>query len=75
MKGGKTRFQTKFTDENFMNALTTDSIKSTGTIMGIVGCSRSTAKNMLEKLTTTGNVRKVEIEGNGYGWQKVGVEK
>ena len=72
MRGGKTRFQTKFTDDMFLNALSTDSIKSTAVIMKIVGCSRSTAKNALDKLVACGKVKKVEVEGNGYGWQKVG---
>ena len=72
MKGGKTRFQTKYTEQMFIDALSVDVIKSTASIIKTVGCSRSTAKNMLEKLTTSGYTRKVEIEGNGYGWQKVG---
>jgi predicted transcriptional regulator len=72
MKGGKTRFQTKFPEQMFIDALTTDTIKSTVSVMEKVKCGRSTAKNMLEKLVSAGKVRKVEIEGNGYGWQKVG---
>jgi predicted transcriptional regulator len=71
MKGGSTRFQQKFTADMFLNALSIDSIKSTATIMTSVGCSRSTAKNMLYKLVTEGKVKKIEIEGDGYGWQKV----
>ena len=71
MKGGKTRFQQKFTEDMFLNALLIDSIKSTATIMSLVGCSRSTAKNMLYKLVNEGKVNKIEIEGDGYGWQKV----
>lgn len=71
MKGGKSRFQQKFTEEMFLNALTTDTLKSTTAVMGNVGCSRSTAKNMLDKLVFAEKVRRVEIEGNGYGWQKV----
>lgn len=71
MKGGKSRFQQKFTEEMFLNALTTDTLKSTAAVMGNVGCSRSTAKNMLDKLVFVEKVRRVEIEGNGYGWQKV----
>jgi len=55
----------------FLNALSIDSIKSTATIMNLVGCSRSTAKNMLYKLVNEGKVNKIEIEGNGYCWQKV----
>jgi hypothetical protein len=69
MKGGKTRFQQKFTEDMFLNALSIDRIKSTTTIMSLVGCSRSTAKNMLYKLVSEGKVD--EIEGDGYGWQKV----
>ena len=34
-------------------------------------CSRSTAKNMLYKLVNEGKIDKIEIEGDGYGWQKV----
>jgi predicted transcriptional regulator len=71
MKGGKTRFQQKFTEDMFLNALLIDSIKSTATIMSLVGCSRSTAKNMHYKLVNEGKVNKIEIEGDGYGWQKV----
>jgi predicted transcriptional regulator len=71
MKGGNTRFQQKFTEDMFLNDLSIDSIKSTATIMTSVGCSRSTAKNMLYKLVTEGKVKKIEIEGDGYGWQKV----
>jgi predicted transcriptional regulator len=71
MKGGKTRFQQKFTEVMFVDALSIDSIKSTATIMNSVGCSRSTAKNMLDKLVNEGKAKKIEIEGNGYGWQKV----
>ena len=37
----------------------------------LVGCSRSTAKNMLYKLVNEGKVNKIEIEGDGYDWQKV----
>ena len=70
MKGGKTRFQQKFTEEMFLNALSKDSIKSTSKVMEEVGCSRSTAKSALEKRLAAGKVRKVQIEGNGYGWQK-----
>jgi predicted transcriptional regulator len=72
MKGGKTRFQVKFTEDTFLNALTTDTLKSTSTVIKTVGCSRSTAKNALDKLLVAGKVRKVEIEGSGYGWQKIG---
>ncbi len=71
MKGGKTRFQQKFTEDMFLNALSIDSIKSTATIMSLVGCSRSTAKNMLYKLVDKGKVKKIEIEGGCHGWQKV----
>lgn len=71
MKGGKSRFQQKFTEEMFLNALTTDTLKSTVAVMGNVGCSRSTAKNVLDKLVFAEKVRRVEIEGNGYGWQKI----
>jgi len=39
--------------------------------MSLVGCSRSTAKNMLYKLANEGKVNKIEIEGAGYGWQKI----
>jgi hypothetical protein len=39
--------------------------------MNLVGCSRSTAKNMFYKLVNEGKVNKIEIEGDGYGWQKV----
>ena len=55
----------------FLNSLSVDRIKSTATIMSLVGCSRSTAKNMLCKLINEGKVNKIEIEGDGYGWQKV----
>jgi predicted transcriptional regulator len=72
MKGGKTRFETKFTEEMFLNALSNDSLKSTAAVLRTVGCSRSTAKNMLDKLLSVGKIKKVQIEGNGYGWQKVG---
>jgi predicted transcriptional regulator len=71
MKGGKTRFQQKFTEDMFINALSFDRIRSTGTVMSLVGCSRSTAKNMLSKLANEGKVNKIEIEGGGYGWQKI----
>ena len=72
MKGGKTRFQVKFTEETFLNALTTNTLKSTAAIIKTVGCSRGTAKNALDKLLAVGKIRKVEVEGNGCGWQKVG---
>jgi predicted transcriptional regulator len=55
----------------FLNALSIDSIKSTATIMGLVGCSRSTAKNMLYKLVNEGKVKKIQIEGGCHGWQKI----
>ena len=71
MKGGKTRFQQKFTEDMFLNALQIDRIRSTTTIMSLVGCSRSTAKNVLYKLANAGKVNKIEIEGDGYGWQKI----
>ena len=71
MKGGKTRFQQKFTEDMLLNALQIDRIRSTTTIMSLVGCSRSTAKNMLYKLVNEGKVNKIEIEGAGYGWQKI----
>jgi len=74
MKGGKTRFQTKFTDEMFLNALTTDTFKSTVKVAEVVGCSRSTAKNTLEILAREGKAKKFEIEGGSCGWQKVGDE-
>ena len=75
MKGGKTRFQQKFTEDMFLNALSIDKIKSTTTIMSLVGCSRSTAKNMLYKLVNEGKVDKIKIEGDGYGWQKIKGDK
>ena len=75
MKGGKTRFQQKFTEDMFLNALSIDRIRSTTTIISLVGCSRSTAKNMLFRLVNEGKVNKIEIEGNGYGWQKVKGDK
>ena len=71
MKGGKTRFQQKFTEDMFLNALSIDSIKSTATLMSLVECSRSTAKNMLYKLVNEGKVNTIEIEGGCHGWQKV----
>ncbi len=71
MKGGKTRFQQKFTEEMFLNAISIDRIRSTATIMSLVGCSRYTAKNMLYKLVNEGKVKKIEIEGDCDGWQKV----
>jgi len=55
----------------FLNALSIDSIKSNAAIVTLVGCSRSTAKNMLDKLVNEGKAKKIEIEGDGYGWQKV----
>jgi predicted transcriptional regulator len=55
----------------FLSALSIDRIKSTATIISLVGCSRSTAKNMLYKLVNDGKVNKIEIEGSCYGWQKV----
>jgi hypothetical protein len=39
--------------------------------MSLVGCSRSTAKNMLYKLVNEGKVNTIEIEGGCHGWQKV----
>lgn len=72
MKGGKTRFQTKYSDEMFMNALTTDNFKSSVKVAAAVGCSRSTAKNTLERLVRENKVKKFEIEGGSCGWQKVG---
>jgi predicted transcriptional regulator len=75
MKGGKTRFEQKFTEEMFLNALSFDSLKSTAAVLKTVGCSRSTAKNMLDKLLIAGKIKKVEIEGNGYGWQKTVEDK
>ena len=71
MKSSKTRFQQKFTEDMFLNALSIDRIKSTATIMDFVGCSRSTAKNMLNKLVIESKVKKIEIEAGCYGWQKV----
>jgi predicted transcriptional regulator len=59
MKGGKTRFQQKFTEDMFLKALSIDRIRSTATIMSLVGCSRSTAKNMLYKLMNDGKVTKI----------------
>ena len=71
MKGGKTRFQQKFTEDMFLNALSIDRIKSIATIMSLVGCCRSAAKNMLYKLVDEGKVTKIDIESGCYGWQKV----
>ena len=62
MKGCKTRFQQKFTEDMFLNALSIDSIKSTATLMSLVECSRSTAKNLLYHLVKEGKVNKIEIE-------------
>ena len=70
MKGGKTRFQQKFTEDMFLNALSIDSIKSTATIMSLVGCSRSTAKNMLYKLVNEGKVKKIELKAKVTGGRK-----
>jgi hypothetical protein len=39
--------------------------------MSLVGCSRSTAKNMHYKLVNEGKVNTIEIEGGCHGWQKV----
>jgi hypothetical protein len=68
MKGDKTRHQQKFTEDMLLNARSIDSIKLSATIMSLVGCSRSTAKNMHYKLVNEGEVKKIEIEGDGYGW-------
>jgi predicted transcriptional regulator len=70
MKGGETRFQQKFTEDMFLNALSIDSIKSTATIMSLVGCSRSTAKNMLYKLVNEGKVKKIELKAKVTGGRK-----
>ena len=65
------KFETKFTEDKFLEALSVDSIKSTAAIMNTLGCSRNTAKAMLEKLEYQGKIKKIIIEGNGYGWLKV----
>jgi hypothetical protein len=57
--------------ELLLNALSIDRIKSTATIMSLVGCSRSTAKNMLYKLVNEGKVNKIEIECGCHGWQRI----
>jgi hypothetical protein len=65
------KFETKFTENDFLNALSTDTIKSTAAIMKALGCSRNTAKVALDKLEYQGKIKKITIEGNGYGWLKV----
>jgi len=64
-------YETQYTEEKFMGVLSCEVIKSTAAIMKTVGCSRNTAKVMLTKLEYEGKIKKITIEGNGYGWLKI----
>lgn len=65
------KYETKFSEKAFLDALSIDQLISTAGIMKVLGCSRNTAKNMLVKLENEGKVKRVPIEGNSFGWLKI----
>lgn len=68
----RNKFNKKFSDEDFLNALSETEQKTAGYIVLIVKCTLPTAYTYLEKLAVAGLVKKVPIdEGNSFVWLKV----
>ena len=64
-------FETQYTEEDFLKALDYEKIRSVKVIMVAVGCSRNTAMVMLNKLEYEGKIKKIVIEGSGFGYVRV----
>lgn len=70
--GKNGRFTKQYDDNDFIKALSKDSIKSIGIIMAAVGASRSTTRAALDRLEKEGKIKRITIEGiAGDGYQLV----
>lgn len=63
-------YEKKFTEEMVLKCLDTYHAKAIVVIKDCVGCSRNTAKALLDKMEYEGKIRKIEIEGLGFGYVK-----
>ena len=63
-------YEKKFTGYMILNCLDTEQARAVVVIKDCVGCSRNTAKALLDKLEYEGKIKKVTIEGLGFGYVK-----
>ena len=66
------RIKSKYSDDDFVQAIETLGYASTGDVAAEVGCDRTTALQRLEQLADDGRIEKLE-SGSGFHW-KPGVE-
>lgn len=66
-----TRFQQKFTDDAFVEAMATDGLYTAGFISAVVGCHTKTAGFYLKKLAAANRINAVPVdEGKSTLYQK-----
>ena len=65
------RFETKYTDDMFLNLLKVNESKSTTKISKELNCSKNTVKTAMLALEAKGLVERIEVDGSIYGWNKV----
>lgn len=64
-------YEKKYTEDMVLNCLDTEKARAIIRIKDCVGCSRNTVKALLDKMEYEGKIKKVEIEGLGFGYIKV----
>lgn len=64
-------FGKKFSEENVLNCLSETTPRAIVVIQKCVGCSRNTVKPLLDNLERSEKIKKIEIEGLGFGYIKV----
>lgn len=66
------RFEKKYTDDEFMNALSFFHLRTTSYVMRKLGCDRKTAKIYLDRLASERKVKKFEVDdGQSYVWLRL----
>jgi len=63
-------YEKKFNEDMVLACLDHEVAKAVVVIKDCVGCSRNTAKALLDNLERDGKVRRVVIEGLGFGYVK-----
>jgi len=63
-------YEKKYTGEMVLNCLDTQQAKAVVVIKECVGCSRNTVKTLLDELEREGAVKRITIEGLGFGYVK-----
>lgn len=64
-------YEKKYTGDMILNCLDTEQARAVVVIKECVGCSRNTAKALLDELEREGLIKKVTIEGLGFGYVKI----